>query len=57
MSLFSKVAKFASSPQGRAAIEKAKAAASDPRNRARIDGVVDKVRAKGGRGGPGQPRS
>ena len=56
MSLFSTVARLASSPQGRAAIQKAKDAANDPRNRAKIDDVVAKVRQKGGRGGPGQPR-
>ncbi|MCW2615347.1 MAG: hypothetical protein JWN08_2341 [Frankiales bacterium] len=48
MSLFSKVAKLASSPQGRAAIAKAKDAANDPRNRAKIDDLVGKVKAKGG---------
>ena len=50
--LFSKVARFASSPQGRAAIEKAKAAANDPKNRAKIDEAVAKVRQKGRGGGP-----
>ena len=53
--LFSKVARFASSPQGRAAIEKAKAAANDPRNRAKIDEAVAKVRQKGRGGGPPRP--
>lgn len=48
MSLFSKVAKFASSPQGRAAIAKAKDAANDPKNRAKIDDLVGKVKSKGG---------
>ena len=56
MSLFSTVARLASSPQGRAAIQKAKDAANDPRNRAKLDDVVAKVKQKGGRGGPGQPR-
>ena len=56
MSLFSTISRFASSPQGRAAIQKAKDAANDPKNRAKIDDVVAKVRQKGGRGGPGQPR-
>ena len=46
--LFDKVAKFASSPQGRQAIAKAKAAASDPKNRAKINEVVAKVQRKGG---------
>ena len=53
--LFSKVARFASSPQGRAAIEKVKAAANDPKNRAKIDDAVAKVRQKG-RGGGTSPR-
>lgn len=48
MSLFSKAAKLAASPQGRAAIAKAKVAANDPKNRAKIDGLVNKVKAKGG---------
>ena len=56
MSLFSTISRFASSPQGRAAIQKAKDAANDPKNRAKIDEVVAKVRQKGGRGGSGQPR-
>ena len=50
--LFSKVTRFASSPQGRAAIEKVKAAANDPKNRAKIDDAVAKVRQKGRGGGP-----
>lgn len=58
--LLGKVAKFASSPQGRAAIEKAaakaKVAANDPKNRARIDGLVAKAQsAARGKGGPRQP--
>jgi len=60
MSLFSKVARFASSPQGKAAIQKAKDAAGDPKNRAKIDDVVNKVKNKGRGGGPassGGPRS
>ncbi|MBC7375261.1 MAG: hypothetical protein H7323_14830 [Frankiales bacterium] len=47
MSLFSKVAKFASSPQGRAALDKAKNAANDPKNRAKIDDLVNKVKERG----------
>ena len=47
MSLFSKIATFAQSPQGRSAIAKAKDAANDPKNRARIEGLVDKVKSKG----------
>ena len=48
MSLFNKLAKLAQSPQGRAAIAKAKDAANDPKNRAKIDGLVSKVKNKGG---------
>ena len=48
MSLFNKIAKFAQSPQGRSAIAKAKDAANDPKNRARIDGLVSKVKNRGG---------
>jgi len=50
--LFSKVARFASSPQGQAALAKAKAAANDPENRAKLDDLVSKV--KGRAGGLGQ---
>jgi hypothetical protein len=46
--LFSKVAKFASSPQGQRAIAKAKVAASDPKNRSKINGLVSKVQRRGG---------
>ena len=46
--LFSKVARFASSPQGQRAIAKARAAASDPKNRAKINEMVTKVQRKGG---------
>ena len=46
--LFDKVAKFASSPQGQRAINKAKAAATDPKNRAKINDLVAKVQRKGG---------
>jgi hypothetical protein len=38
-SLFTKVAKFARSPQGRRLSEQARRAAKDPRNRARIEQV------------------
>jgi hypothetical protein len=37
MSLFSRVSRFARSPQGRQLAEKAKRAAKDPKNRARIE--------------------
>ena len=46
--LFGKVAKLASSPQGQRAIAKAKAAAGDPKNRAKINDLVSKVQRKGG---------
>ncbi len=46
--LFDKVAKFASSPQGRQAIAKAKQAAGDPKNKAKINQIVSKVQRKGG---------
>ena len=55
-SLISKVAMFARSPQGRAAIAKAKEAANDPKNRAKIDQFVAKVKDKGGRGQQVPPR-
>ena len=45
--LFGKIAKLASSPQGRAAIEKAKAAANDPKNRAKLDQAIATVKSKG----------
>jgi hypothetical protein len=54
-SLFSKVAQFANSPQGkqaiRAATEKAQELAKDPKTRAKIDDV--RRRIQGGRGGTG----
>jgi len=46
--LFSKVARFASSPQGQAALAKAKAAANDPENRAKLDDLVSKVKTRAG---------
>lgn len=46
--LFSKVAKLANSPQGQRAIAKAKDAAGDPKNRAKINQLVSKVQRKGG---------
>ncbi len=54
--LLGKVAVFARSPQGRAAIAKARTAASDPRNRAKLDGIVGKVKGRGRHpGAPGEP--
>lgn len=46
--LMSKLAKFASSPQGQRAIRKAQQAASDPKNRSKINDLVSKVHRKGG---------
>jgi len=51
--LFSKVARLASSPQGQAALAKAKAAANDPKNRAKLDELVGKAKQRAG--GLGQP--
>ena len=46
--LFSKLAKLASSPQAQRAINKAKEAAGDPENQAKINALVAKVQRKGG---------
>lgn len=46
--LLGRVARFASSPQGQRAISKAKAAASDPRNRTKINDMMSKLQRKGG---------
>jgi hypothetical protein len=46
--LFSKATKFLSSPQGRKLIDKAKDAADDPKNRAKIEEAAQKLRRKGG---------
>ena len=46
--LMGKVAKFTQSPQGQRAIAKAKQAASDPKNRTKINNLVAKVQRKGG---------
>lgn len=50
-SLFGRVAKFASSPQGKQALNKAKLAANDPKNRAKLTGLMGKVRGGGKDGG------
>ena len=50
-SLFGRVAKFASSPQGKQALNKAKLAANDPKNRAKLTGLMGKVRGGGNDGG------
>ncbi|GAA2347014.1 hypothetical protein GCM10009854_25030 [Saccharopolyspora halophila] len=51
MSLFKKVAQFASSPQGKKVINQAKKYASDPKNKEKIDQVKNKITGKGGSGG------
>lgn len=43
-SLFSKIARFANSPQGRRAVEQAKRFANDPKHREQAKGAVEKVR-------------
>ncbi|WP_116046571.1 hypothetical protein [Amycolatopsis palatopharyngis] len=56
-SLFSKVARLASSPQGRRAIAQAKEFASDPRRRQQAKDALNKLRdrGKGGSSGGGTP--
>ncbi|MEU6264740.1 hypothetical protein [Saccharopolyspora shandongensis] len=49
MSLFKKVADFASSPQGRKVIDQAKKYASDPKNKEKIDQVKNKLFGKDGK--------
>lgn len=49
-SLFNKIAKFASSPQGRQAITRAKDFASKPENKQKIELARQKIMRKGGRG-------
>ncbi|TCP52109.1 hypothetical protein EV191_106275 [Tamaricihabitans halophyticus] len=61
-SLFGKLARLASSPQGRMLLRKAKDMANDPRKRQQAKDALDKVRKKYGNGGdtgqsnPPQPR-
>ncbi|NYH78108.1 hypothetical protein FHR84_001430 [Actinopolyspora biskrensis] len=47
MSIFKKVADFAKGPQGRRAVEQAKRYAQDPKNKEKIDRVVNKVKGRG----------
>ncbi|NHD17046.1 MULTISPECIES: hypothetical protein [Actinopolyspora] len=47
MSIFKKVADFAKSPQGRRAVAQAKRYAQDPKNKEKIDRVVNKVKGRG----------
>ena len=46
--LMGKLAAFARTPQGQQAIRKAQQAASDPRNRTKINQLVAKVQRRGG---------
>jgi len=46
--LISKMARFASSPQGQRMIAKARQAAADPKNRAKINEMVAKTQRRGG---------
>lgn len=50
--LFQKVSQFLKSPQGRKYTDQARRYASDPRNRAKAQGMLSKFRGKGG-GRPG----
>ena len=55
-SLFSKIAQFATSPQGKKAISQAKDFASKPENKAKIEQAAQKLRGKGrGTSGPTAP--
>ena len=47
MSLFTKAARFARSPQGRQAMEKAKNLAKDPKTKAQIEQVRRRVAQRG----------
>jgi len=47
MRLFSTAARFARSPQGRRALEQAKRAASDPKNKQKIDDLRRKLSSRG----------
>ena len=52
--LFSKVQQFLRSPQGRKYTDQAKRYASDPKNREKAQGMLNKFR--GGKGGGAGPR-
>ncbi|WP_199433527.1 hypothetical protein [Qaidamihabitans albus] len=54
-SLFSKVARFANSPQGRRAIQQAKRMANDPRKRQQAKDLVERFRGRGKGGGTPPP--
>ncbi|WP_019854657.1 hypothetical protein [Actinopolyspora mortivallis] len=47
MSIFRKITDIARSQQGRKALEQAKRYARDPKNKERIDRVVNRVRGRG----------
>jgi hypothetical protein len=47
MSLFSKLSRFARSPQGRQLADKARRAAKDPKNRARIEQARTRLAKRG----------
>lgn len=51
--LFSKVQEFLRSPQARKYTDQAKRYASDPKNRDKAQGMLNKFRGKGGQGGGG----
>lgn len=53
--LIGKIASYASSPQGRRMIGKARTKIDTPQNRAKAKEVVDTVRSKVGGTGPGEP--
>jgi hypothetical protein len=46
VSLLSKVAKFATTPQGRRMIDQAKRAAGDPQNRRKVEQLARQIRTK-----------
>jgi hypothetical protein len=52
MTLINRIAKFASSPQGRSAFNKAKAYAQSPQGRARIEQVRRQIAARRSRPKP-----
>jgi hypothetical protein len=55
MSLVSKIARFATSPKGRRAIEEARTKLDTPENRQRVTDALGKVRGRGeGRSGQQQ---
>ena len=47
MSLFRSVSRFASSPQGKKALDQAKRFAADPKNREKLDGLRKRVAERG----------